>query len=173
MPNNAKFERPYRQKGSRTTTSSPSGRTSSSRSSTVSNRSTVRLSSVASARPLRRRAQSQRAPFAQNSSQTVPSEAHQSGDLDPETEDVNDDTLSEVIMAVDMTPRRTVGCCYYVAREEQLHFMEDIQIGDIDVVDTCELPSRKSARAMLTFISEDLHRPHNHSGLDEDRRCGD
>ncbi|KAF2632157.1 hypothetical protein BU25DRAFT_487709 [Macroventuria anomochaeta] len=39
-------------------------------------------------------------------------------------------------MAVDMTPRGTVGCCYYVAREEKLYFMEDIQIGDDDIVDT-------------------------------------
>lgn len=40
-------------------------------------------------------------------------------------------------MAVDMTPRGTVGCCYYVARNERLYFMEDIQIGDVDIVDTC------------------------------------
>jgi DNA mismatch repair protein MSH5 len=46
-----------------------------------------------------------------------------------------DDTLNEVVMAVDMTPRGTVGCCYYVARDEKLFFMEDIQFGDVDVVD--------------------------------------
>ncbi|KAF3043231.1 MutS protein msh5 [Didymella heteroderae] len=39
-------------------------------------------------------------------------------------------------MAVDMTPHGTVGCCYYVAREERLYFMEDLQIGDVDMVDT-------------------------------------
>ena len=48
----------------------------------------------------------------------------------------NDDTLIEVIMAVDMTPRGTVGCCYYVARDEKLYFMEDIQCGDVDVIDS-------------------------------------
>jgi DNA mismatch repair protein MSH5 len=47
-----------------------------------------------------------------------------------------DDTLNEVVMAVDMTPRGTVGCCYYVARDEKLFFMEDIQFGHVDVVDT-------------------------------------
>lgn len=57
---------------------------------------------------------------------------------------INDDTLSEVIMAVDMTPRGTVGCCYYVAREEKLYFMEDIQIGDADIVDTCKYNVKKS-----------------------------
>jgi DNA mismatch repair protein MSH5 len=50
-----------------------------------------------------------------------------------------DDTLNEVVMAVDMTPRGTVGCCYYVARDEKLFFMEDIQFGDADVVDALRL----------------------------------
>jgi DNA mismatch repair protein MSH5 len=51
---------------------------------------------------------------------------------------VYDDTLSEVIMAVDMIPQGTVGCCYYVARDEKLYFMEDIQLGDVDIIDICE-----------------------------------
>jgi DNA mismatch repair protein MSH5 len=41
-----------------------------------------------------------------------------------------------VIMAVDMTPRGTVGCCYYVARDEKLYFMEDIQCGDVHIIDS-------------------------------------
>ena len=71
----------------------------------------------------------------QTGSRITPSHAQQ-GDLAAEHDDINDDTLGEVIMAVDMTPRGTVGCCYYVAREEKLYFMEDIQIGDADIVDT-------------------------------------
>lgn len=73
----------------------------------------------------------------QISSQSTHSNPQQ-GDLHAEHDDINDDTLSEVIMAVDMTLRGTVGCCYYVAREEKLYFMEDIQIGDVDIVDTRE-----------------------------------
>jgi DNA mismatch repair protein MSH5 len=46
-----------------------------------------------------------------------------------------DDTFNEIIMAVDITPRGMVGCCYYVAKDERLFFMEDIQFGDVDVVD--------------------------------------
>jgi DNA mismatch repair protein MSH5 len=42
-------------------------------------------------------------------------------------------------MSVDMTPRGTVGCCYYVAKDEKLYFMEDIQCGDVDVIDCREL----------------------------------
>lgn len=138
MPNNARYKGPYRHKGSRTSAPPRSGRTGSSLSSTVSRRSTARSSSVASARPPRHRQQSQQAPFAYISSRIAASDAQKSGDLASEDGDTNDDTLSEVIMAVDMTPRGTVGCCYYVAREERLYFMEDIQIGDVDIVDTCE-----------------------------------
>jgi DNA mismatch repair protein MSH5 len=39
-------------------------------------------------------------------------------------------------MAVDLTPRGTVGCCYYVAKDEKLYFMEDIQFGEVDIVDS-------------------------------------
>ncbi|KAF3049875.1 MutS protein msh5 [Didymella keratinophila] len=119
MPNNTKYKGPYCHKGSRTSASSR-----------------TRSSSVASVRPPRHRQQTHHAPFVQTPSRVAPSDAQQSGDFTLETEDANDDTLSEVIMAVDMTPRGTVGCCYYVAREERLYFMEDIQIGDVDIVDT-------------------------------------
>lgn len=47
------------------------------------------------------------------------------------------DALNEVIMAVDLRERGTVGCCYYVARDEKLCFMEDVKFGGVDVVDTC------------------------------------
>lgn len=150
MPINKKYKRPYRHKGSRISASSRSGRTGSGRSSTFSRRSIARSSSVASVFPPRHCQQSQRAPFVQTSSRVASSDAQQSSDLAPENEGTNDDTLNEVIMAVDMTPRGTVGCCYYVAREERLYFMEDIQIGDVDIVDTCWSPSRKSAGAILT-----------------------
>jgi len=47
------------------------------------------------------------------------------------------DALNEVIMAVDLHERNTVGCCYYVARDEKLYFMEDAKLGGVDVVDAC------------------------------------
>lgn len=43
--------------------------------------------------------------------------------------------LSEVVMAVNVGKRGTVGCAYYLAREEKLYFMEDVQQGGVDVVD--------------------------------------
>lgn len=56
-----------------------------------------------------------------------------------------DDALNEVVMAVDMRDRGTVGCCYYVAREERLYFMEDVKHGGLDVIDTRKLPSTLNA----------------------------
>jgi DNA mismatch repair protein MSH5 len=53
--------------------------------------------------------------------------------------DEQDHTLNEVVMAVDLTPKGTVGCCYYVARDEMMFFMEDIQIGDVDVADALRM----------------------------------
>ena len=46
------------------------------------------------------------------------------------------DSLDEVIMAVDLRDKGTVGCCYYVAREEKLYLMEDVKYGGLDVIDT-------------------------------------
>lgn len=46
------------------------------------------------------------------------------------------DESGQVIMAVDLKERGTVGCCYYVAQEEQLRILGDIQLGGKDVIDT-------------------------------------
>ena len=53
----------------------------------------------------------------------------------------DNDALDEIVVALDLRERGTVGCCYYVAREEKLYFMDDIKFGGIDVIDT-----RKSCR---------------------------
>ena len=50
------------------------------------------------------------------------------------------ETLNEVIMAVNVTDRGTVGCSYYVARTETLYFMEDLRMGGHDIVDARKYP---------------------------------
>lgn len=45
------------------------------------------------------------------------------------------DALNEVIMALDIRNKETVGCCYYVAKEEKLYFTADIKFGGLDAVD--------------------------------------
>ncbi|KAF2495890.1 hypothetical protein BU16DRAFT_560749 [Lophium mytilinum] len=54
---------------------------------------------------------------------------------DVENDPPDADALNEVMMAVDLRERGTVGCCYYVARDEKLYFMEDVKLGGVDVVD--------------------------------------
>ena len=49
------------------------------------------------------------------------------------------DAMNEIIMAVDLRDRGTVGCAYYVAREEKLCLMEDIKVGGLDIIDTLKL----------------------------------
>jgi DNA mismatch repair protein MSH5 len=53
------------------------------------------------------------------------------------SEDDRDEMFDNVIMAIDMKERGTVGCAYYVAREERLFCMEDVVNGGKDVVETC------------------------------------
>jgi DNA mismatch repair protein MSH5 len=45
--------------------------------------------------------------------------------------------LSEIIMAVNLTDRGAIGCAYYIAQTETLYFMEDVQMGDAEMVDSC------------------------------------
>ena len=51
---------------------------------------------------------------------------------------MDDDTLNEIIMAVDVKSRGTVGCAYYIAREQKLYFMEDVKLGGPDIVEACQ-----------------------------------
>jgi DNA mismatch repair protein MSH5 len=91
------------------------------------------MPAVAAASP-RSRAPARSGPFIYTSSTRVPSADPQRSDITLIGE-ANDDTFDEIVMAVDMTPRGAVGCCYYVARDEKLYFMEDVQLGDVNVVD--------------------------------------
>ncbi|KAH6615072.1 muts domain V-domain-containing protein [Boeremia exigua] len=121
-----------RYKSSRSSGSLRAGYTDSSRNSTTSRHATTRSPSVAivgSSRYLRLQ------PAEQGDIAIVHSGAHEV-DQAINHDDVHDDTLGEIIMAVDMTPRGTIGCCYYIAQEERLYFMEDVQLGDINVIDT-------------------------------------
>ena len=48
----------------------------------------------------------------------------------------DDDALNEIIMAVDVKNKGTVGCSYYVARQEKLYIMDDAELGGLEVVKT-------------------------------------
>lgn len=51
-----------------------------------------------------------------------------------------DDLMNEVVMAVDLRNGGTVGCAYYVAREQKLYMTEDVGFGGIEVIDICLIP---------------------------------
>lgn len=54
-----------------------------------------------------------------------------------EDENLIDDS-GEIVMAVDIKEKGTVGCCFYIAREERLGILSDIQFGGKDFIDMCK-----------------------------------
>lgn len=59
--------------------------------------------------------------------------------LDGRDDDDDLESFHEIIMALNVSDHGTVGCAYYVARTEILHFMEDVQLGGADIVDALKL----------------------------------
>ena len=49
----------------------------------------------------------------------------------------DDDSLNEIVMALDVKDRGTLGCCYYLADEETLYVMQDIKSGGAEMIDIC------------------------------------
>ncbi|KAI4269650.1 MAG: hypothetical protein LQ337_007146 [Flavoplaca oasis] len=85
------------------------------------------------------------------------SATHSRIDFAPERDtDINereeDDSLNEVVMAIDLRDRGTVGCAYYVAREEKLYMMQDISSGGIETVELLILLSTKSDEDVCTHL---------------------
>jgi hypothetical protein len=150
MPRKPPFKIPFRHRTSR-----GSGSSRSSRTSVTSRRSEVRAVSTASSAPSRRRRNDTRGQTEQVDPR-VTSPSVREDDTITEHENNDDDTLSEVVMAIDMAPRGTVGCCYYVSREEKLYFMEDIQIGDVNIVDTREALVRTRSAELIRIQSKPL-----------------
>ena len=73
------------------------------------------------------------------------------GDIQPENDNVVEereeaDSLNEVVMCVDMRDRGTVGCCYYVARDQKLCVMADVAYGGVEVIEICRLYHKSMSR---------------------------
>lgn len=49
----------------------------------------------------------------------------------------NNDSMNEVIMAIDVAGKGNIGCCYYIAREERLLLLTDVPCGGVEAVDVC------------------------------------
>jgi DNA mismatch repair protein MSH5 len=68
----------------------------------------------------------------------------------------NADAMNEIIMAVDMRERGTLGCAYYIAREEKLCLMEDIKMAGLDLVDTLKLHAQPTVLLISSRADEEL-----------------
>lgn len=61
-----------------------------------------------------------------------------SPDKDDQLQDHSEDEeVDQIIMAIDMKERQTVGCCYYIAQEETLYLLEDVRSGGMEIIETC------------------------------------
>ncbi|KAI8936520.1 hypothetical protein NX059_006924 [Plenodomus lindquistii] len=148
-PRKPPFKPPFRHKRSRNSTTTPSNASSSGQrpaGSAGSRQSSVHSASTATAVPTRSQQPARRGPFLESGSTRAPSESVRE----------DDDTLNEVIMAVDLLPRGVVGCCYYVARDEKLYFMEDVQFGDVDIVDTLRVSIEPTVILVSTKIDDSV-----------------
>ncbi|KAI4088531.1 MAG: hypothetical protein LQ339_008707 [Xanthoria mediterranea] len=72
-------------------------------------------------------------------------------DIDEREED---DSLNEVVMAVDLRDRGTVGCAYYIAREEKLYMMQDVISGGIDIVELLKLHAQPTVILLSSKADE-------------------
>lgn len=66
------------------------------------------------------------------------------------------DEMNEVVLAVDMRDRGTIGCAYYIVREEKLCLMEDIKLAGLDIVDTLKLHAQPTLILISTRSDERL-----------------
>ncbi|ORY09079.1 mismatch repair protein 5 [Clohesyomyces aquaticus] len=73
-----------------------------------------------------------------------------------EENDNEDDSLDEIVMAVDLRDRGTVGCCYYVAKEEKLYFMEDMKLGGADIVNSLKAFIQPTVVLLSTKIDDEV-----------------
>lgn len=66
------------------------------------------------------------------------------------------DSLNEIIMAINMKERGTLGCAYYIAREEKLCMMEDIKMAGLDIIDLLKLHAQPTVLLISSRAEEDL-----------------
>ncbi|KAL2370504.1 hypothetical protein RJZ57_005077 [Blastomyces gilchristii] len=61
------------------------------------------------------------------------------GNIGQQDRDDENADLCQVVMAMDMKERCSVGCCYYVAAEQKLYLLEDITSGGLEAIETLKL----------------------------------
>ncbi|PBP18638.1 mismatch repair protein 5 [Diplocarpon rosae] len=87
----------------------------------------------------------------------------------------NSDAINEVIMAVELKARGTIGCAYYLAREEKLCLMEDIKMAGLDIIDTLKVHLQPTVILISTRADEELedHLGKDARGIDQGDEAND
>ena len=60
---------------------------------------------------------------------------HRNDGIDSEDEEVEGEVLNEVIMAIDMRGKDTIGSAYFVTAQETLYVLADVRYGSIDIIE--------------------------------------
>ncbi len=145
--------------------SRPSSRSlSSSRPQLASRLSAVTRNIGPSSPALPRLPPQQRLSLKAPSSSVAASSSHREENVQAEIIETEDeiqaredsDAMNEVILAIDMRDRGTIGCAYYVAREEKLCLMEDIKMAGLDIIDTLKLHAEPTLILISTRSDEKL-----------------
>lgn len=101
-------------------------------------------------------------PYANSGSSSLSRISNHIAEIESEAEvqDREDaDALNEIIMAVDMRDQGTLGCAYYIAREEKLFLMEDIKLSGLEIVDTLKLHASPTV-VLISTKSDDALEDH-------------
>ena len=99
------------------------------------------------------------------SASMAPNDAENVHDLRAEVqEQVMDESMDDVVMAVDMRDKGTVGCCYYLAARETIFLMVDIKSAGLDIIDLCkyEVAVRWRHSPLTTCFSKATNRTYSY-----------
>ncbi|QSZ29053.1 hypothetical protein DSL72_003563 [Monilinia vaccinii-corymbosi] len=76
--------------------------------------------------------------------------------------------MNEVVMAIELKERGTIGCAYYIAREERLCMTADISMAALDTIDTLKIHVQPTVILISTRCEETLedHLQKDAKGID-------
>ncbi|MCJ1249396.1 MutS protein msh5 [Trapelia coarctata] len=80
----------------------------------------------------------------------------------------DNDSLNEVVMALDLRNTDTVGCSFYFAKKETLYLMGDIKFGGLDIVDTLKLHIQPTVVLLSSRVDDALY-----ENMDPEHRARD
>ncbi|KAL8832534.1 MAG: hypothetical protein Q9191_000216 [Dirinaria sp. TL-2023a] len=69
-------------------------------------------------------------------------------------EQVENELVDQIVMAVDMRDKETMGCCYYLAARETIFLMADIKSAGLDIVELLKLRIEPTVILLSTRVDE-------------------